>query len=109
MDNRLEELRSRRAHHRARVSTVLMLIVVTALAIVFSAVPAAAQSDAARRSLTIEASKRRLIKRDVAMKTVFIANPEIADVQVKSPKVIYVTGKKPGETTLIAVDENDGV
>jgi pilus assembly protein CpaC len=50
-----------------------------------------------------------MIRFDVAIKTVFIANPEIADVQVKSPMVLYVTAKKPGETSLIAVDENNQV
>ena len=109
MDNRSEELRSRQAHHRARVSTVLLLVVMTAVAIFFAAAPAAAQEDAARRVIAIEASKGRMIRLDVPVKTVFVANPEIADVQIKSPMVMYITGKKPGETTLIAVDEKDRV
>jgi len=109
MENGLEELGTRRAHHRTRRSTVLVLVLVTALAVAFAAAPAAAQEDAARRVISIEASKGRLIRLDVPVKTVFIANPEIADVQIKSPRVMYVTAKKPGETTLIAVDENDRV
>jgi pilus assembly protein CpaC len=81
----------------------------TAAAVLFAAAPAAAQEDAARRVIAIEASKGRMIRLDVAVKTVFVANPEIADVQIKSPMVMYVTGKKPGETTLIAVDDKDRV
>jgi len=109
MEINLESHRTRKAQHRARVSTVLLLVVMTAIAILFAAAPAAAQEDAARRVIAIEASKGRMIRLDVPVKTVFVANPEIADVQIKSPMVMYVTGKKPGETTLIAVDEKDRV
>lgn len=38
---------------------------------------------------------------------VFIGDPSVADVQVKSPTLVYVLGKTLGETTLVAVDEHD--
>jgi pilus assembly protein CpaC len=38
--------------------------------------------------------------------SVFIANPDVADVQVMSPTSIMVFGKKTGETTLMATDNN---
>src|SRR5271154_6574001 len=43
--------------------------------------------------------------------TVFVANPDIADVQVKSPSLIYISANKtkPGETVVYAVDEKDNV
>lgn len=41
--------------------------------------------------------------------TVFIANPEIADVQVVTPTRIMVYGKKAGETTLLVSDESGNV
>jgi pilus assembly protein CpaC len=41
--------------------------------------------------------------------TVFVANPEIADVQVKSPTLVYITAKAPGETVIYAVDATDSV
>jgi pilus assembly protein CpaC len=109
MDKQFETYRRRDAQQRTRVSTVLLLVLMTAVAVFFAAAPAAAQEDAARRVIAIEASKGRMIRLDVPVKTVFVANPEIADVQIKSPMVMYVTGKKPGETTLIAVDEKDRV
>jgi pilus assembly protein CpaC len=109
MDKDLDESQRRRGHHRARVSTVLLLVLMTAFVVAWAAAPAAAQDDAARRVISIEASKGRIVRLDVPVKTVFIANPEIADVQIKSPRVMYITAKKPGETTLIAVDENDRV
>ena len=36
--------------------------------------------------------------------SVFIANPEVADIQVMSPTSVMVFGKKTGETTLMATD-----
>src|SRR5262249_33862021 len=38
---------------------------------------------------------------------VFIADPSIADVQVPSNKSVIVFGRKPGRTTLIALDDQD--
>ena len=109
MNEEFELYRWRQARQRMRVTTVLLLVLMTAMAVLFAAAPAAAQEDAARRVIAIEASKGRMIRLDVPVKTVFVANPEVADVQIKSPMVMYVTGKRPGETTLIAVDEKDRV
>jgi pilus assembly protein CpaC len=92
-----------------RLSTVLFLVIMTVMALVLAAAPAAAEDAGARRHISIEQHKGRLLRFDAPVKTVFIANPDIADVQTKSPRVIYVTAKKPGETTLIAVDENDNL
>jgi pilus assembly protein CpaC len=36
--------------------------------------------------------------------SVFIANPEVADVQVLSPTSVMVFGKRTGQTTLVATD-----
>jgi pilus assembly protein CpaC len=43
--------------------------------------------------------------------TVFVANPDVADVQVKSPSLIYISANKtkPGETVVYAVDDKDNV
>jgi pilus assembly protein CpaC len=40
---------------------------------------------------------------------VFVANPDIADVQVKSPTLVYISAKAPGETVIYAVDASDSV
>ena len=63
----------------------------------------------AQGSLAVEVSKGRIIRLSKPAKTVFVADPTIADVQVKSSKLIYLFGKKVGETTLIAVDVDDKV
>jgi pilus assembly protein CpaC len=63
----------------------------------------------ARGGLVVEVSKGRIVRLDKPAKTVFVADPTIADVQVKSSKLIYLFGRKVGETTLIAVDSDDKV
>lgn len=57
----------------------------------------------------LEINKGSLIRLDRPAASVFIANPEIADIQVKSPTLVYVLGKKVGETTLYAVDAGDRI
>lgn len=59
--------------------------------------------------LRIELGKGALVRLDQAAASVFIAEPEIADIQVKSPRLFYVFGVRPGETTLFAIDEVDRV
>jgi pilus assembly protein CpaC len=59
------------------------------------------------QSMQIEVSKGNLIRLERPAGTAFIADPTIADIQVKSARLIYVFGKKAGETTLYAVDENE--
>src|SRR5262249_26102778 len=60
-------------------------------------------------TIVIERSRGRVVRLPRPAATVFIANPDIADVQVKSPNLVYVFAKKGGETTLIAVDGEDEV
>jgi len=64
---------------------------------------------AALTLLSVERNKSRLIRLPRAASSVFIANPEIADVQVKSPTLVYLFGKAVGSTTLYAVDSKDRI
>ena len=59
--------------------------------------------------LALEAGKGTLIRLPRPANTVFVANPDVADVQIKSPSLIYITAKSPGETALYAVDAEDRV
>ncbi|HMO86275.1 MAG TPA: type II and III secretion system protein family protein, partial [Lacipirellulaceae bacterium] len=61
------------------------------------------------RDLNIEINRGALIRLQAAADTVFVANPDIADIQVKSPRMIYIYGKKAGETVLYAVDGDDEI
>ncbi len=58
-------------------------------------------------NLLIEVNKGTLIRLDRPASEVFIANPEIADVQVKSNRVIYIFGRAQGETSFYALDKDD--
>src|SRR5437868_8313869 len=59
--------------------------------------------------ILLEAGKGTLIRLPRPAATVFIANPDVADVQVKSPSMIDDNAKTPGETVLYAVDADDNV
>ncbi len=57
----------------------------------------------------VEVSNGKLVRLDRPAANVFIADPEVADIQVKSPRLVYVFGKKTGTTSLYAVSKNDEV
>ena len=59
--------------------------------------------------ITLEVNKGTLVRLTGPAATVFVANPEIADVQVKSPTLVYISAKAPGETVIYAVDASDSV
>lgn len=59
--------------------------------------------------MAMEVRRGELLKLPRAAATVFVSDPTIADVQVKSPRLIYVFAKQPGDTTLFAVDKNENV
>lgn len=63
--------------------------------------------DAIGRSLTLEQNTADILKIGDNIREVFVANPEIADVQLNSPTVAYIFGKKPGTTTFFATN-NEG-
>jgi pilus assembly protein CpaC len=74
--------------------------------------PAAAQQAAIEAlgtdsSLTLEVRKGRVIRLPSPAATVFVADPEIADVQAQSASIVYLFGRRTGTTSLYAVDEND--
>ncbi len=58
-------------------------------------------------ALTLNSGK--LVQLDKPATSVFIGNPELADVQVQSPTIIYVFGKATGSTNLFALDSKGRV
>src|SRR5271165_524878 len=69
----------------------------------------AAQIPANGKRIVLEVGKGTLIRLSGPAATVFVANPDIADVQVKSPTLVYISAKAPGETVIYAVDASDSV
>ena len=80
----------------------------TALAAVLALAPisrAAAQD--AGSTIELDLGKGRLVHLRAPAAGVFIGDPKIADIQVRSPSLVYVIGKGLGETSLMAVDDHD--
>lgn len=55
----------------------------------------------------VESGQGKVIRLSNPMASVFIADPEIADVQVVSPRVLYLFGKRQGNTNLIILGSDE--
>ncbi len=99
----------RRSHHPTRHALIAGFLAVLMTSLVTPPADSAEIIAAASATLQLEANRGRLVRLERAAATVFIANPDIADIQVKSPTLIYLMGKKPGQTTLFAVDAAEAV
>ncbi len=75
------------------------------------AVPAAYEDikDYGEKPVRLMVDQGTLMKLSKPISTVFVADATIADVQVKTPTLIYIYGRLPGTTNLYAVDENENV
>ncbi|NNG05168.1 MAG: type II and III secretion system protein family protein [Inquilinus sp.] len=101
-----------------RLLRIATVIVIAAL----SAGPASAQEveqDSFRQNpaiLTGEVSQvdlglglGQLVRLPSPAKTVYVADPEIADVEVMSPQLIYLYGRQAGETNLYAIGPDEEI
>lgn len=72
--------------------------------------PAIAQAvQNASSSIELSVGRGRLVSLPASMSDVFVANDEVADVQVRSGRQLYIFGKKPGETSIYATDASGRV
>src|SRR3546814_14384502 len=67
------------------------------------------RSQNANGSLELSVGRGRLVSLPATMSDVFVANDEVADVQVRSGRQLYVFGKKPGDTSIYATDSGGRV
>ncbi|AYQ43017.1 fimbrial protein [Burkholderia aenigmatica] len=65
-----------------------------------------ARSPDAGAALSIATGKGELLSLPEPATAMFVADPAIADIQVPSPRTVFVFGKKAGTTTLIALGAN---
>jgi pilus assembly protein CpaC len=72
------------------------------------AAPAPTLVTAGSPPIEIIVGKGVVVRLEHEADSVFVADPDVADVQAKSPKLIYLFGKSGGETTLFAVGGKDG-
>ena len=94
---------------RTVAAAVLALALALAAAVVTTADAAPKVVHPTGAPLALAVSKGAILRLDRPIANVFVADPAIADIQVKSPTVIYVVGKAIGETTLFAVDREDNI
>ena len=69
--------------------------------------PATAQTGARTQpssDLTLSVGRGQLINLPGAMTDLFVADSDVADVQVRSSRALYIFGKAPGETTVYATN-----
>jgi pilus assembly protein CpaC len=59
--------------------------------------------------INIELNEGQLVRLDEPAASVFITNPNVADINVRSAQLVYLFGKVPGKTTLFALDSDDNV
>lgn len=89
--------------NRRLMKTVLTAACALSPLAVVTAGPALAQAvTAPRGEIVLSLGKGELITVPGAMTDVFVANDQVADVQVKSQHQLYVFGKAGGETTIYA-------
>ena len=72
--------------------------------------PSVAEIDhATGPSLTLILGQSRRLRLDHDASSVLVASPEIADVQLLAPNVVYVIGKSVGRTSVAVLDDNEQV
>ncbi len=64
---------------------------------------------AAGSRIDVSVNQGQLVRLSKPVDSIFVADPEIADVQVKSPELVYIIGKAAGTTTLYAVTAQDDI
>lgn len=97
---------------KRRLSTTLVsaAMIATPLALVPTAATLHAQSTTSpSRTITISIGRGELVTVPGRLADVFVANDDIADVQVKSTNQLYVFGKSGGETTVYASNAQGAV
>lgn len=80
----------------------ICIAVVTALMLSVLSFPALAGEPL---QVTLNKTTILRIARDAS--TVTIGNPDVADISVESPRLIFLVGKEAGETNLLILDAND--
>lgn len=90
---------------RHMLGTAMAALLAVGLASAASA-PVSAQTVSAKpvNDVTISVGAGRMVRLDSNMSDFFIANPAVADVQIRSANQLYIFGKAAGETTIYATN-----
>lgn len=68
----------------------------------------AGMSGARAEALSIAVGEGKLVTLEQDAQAVFVANPEIADVQISSGRSVFVLGRRTGTTSLVVNNANTG-
>lgn len=95
-----------------RISFIMVVLALLLGALVplsaYASAPKSTDSAAAAsRSVQVEINKGQMVRLPKNATSVMIADPSIADIQVISPRLVYVHAKKVGDTSLYAIDHGD--
>jgi pilus assembly protein CpaC len=94
---------------RAGLGRGLGRLAALVLALVLAA-PADAQTQLRTDGrMEVEVRKGTVIRLARPAAAVFVADPDIADIQAQSPRLVYLFGRKAGTTSLYAVDDQDEI
>ena len=109
-DHTTHSLQSRGKTMKRLTATLLMAGIAVAPLTGFPASDANAQSVVRPASdIVLSIGRGQLVTVPGSMADVFVANDEIADVQIKSQRQLYVFGKGGGETTIYASDSRGDI
>lgn len=92
-----------------RIGRVDIALGALALALALGMPAARAAAPDRPPELALDVANGTMLRLDEPIEALFVANPAIADVEVKSPRLINVFARAPGETTLYAVGADDEV
>lgn len=94
---------------RKAVAHVCALVLIASVPLMLTPAMAVETVPLSNKSVQVEAGKGTLLRLEQTPTTVFIADPSVADIDIKSPRLLYILGKAPGETSLYAVDAAERV
>ena len=100
---------SRKMTLNLKAKLLLAAMVAAPLASMPAATATAQQVVKPSQEIVLSIGKGELVTVPGAMADVFVANDDVADVQIKSQRQLYVFGKAGGETTIYASNERGDV
>ncbi len=96
----------RRPASRWRLRAAFLAIVLLATPTSGASWAATSTVEAPRSELRLDQAEGKLLHLPRAPASIFLADPSIADIATPTDKTVFLYGKKPGRTSLFALDAN---
>lgn len=91
---------------RTLLAATGILLALQGFPVARAAEPVALSKDASSIPVQLKSGKGSFLPLAGEASAVFVAEPEVADVEIKFANMLYIYGKKPGQTTLHVLDSN---